>query len=206
MAEIIQAWRAWRVAPPLGVGLTPAPSGTLYGALTASGLPWLDGVHVATCLPPTVDRDDARDPIPHAVPGDNCHCGIRGDTELLGLFTYGLAMKLAATALTTVGVQHSMTGDPWRDDVVVIGEVELSGRLRPRRNDDTATTVRAERGRVGRKVFFARPLWPFADSFQRAHPWSTAVRVERLHDLVDQPPIDAARDLVLELFLEMGHA
>lgn len=50
--------------------------------------------------------------------------------------------------------------------------------------DDTPTTLRAQCARVGRRVFFARPLWSLADDFERRHPWSQAVRIGTLGDLL----------------------
>ncbi len=63
--------------------------------------------------------------------------------------------------------------------------MELIGRRHPARLDDTPTTLRAERARVGRRVFFTRPLWALAPYFERLHPWSTAVPVESLRDVLD---------------------
>lgn len=157
------AWRAWRLRPEAGPLL--APVGTLYGALTGHAEPWIDGRHRARCIPPIERGWDRR---PHKAPGDRCECGIRGDLDLAALIAYGSPPRATG--------HHG-----WKDWREVIGEVELLGRRRPARLDDTPTTLRAERARVGGRVFFARPLWDVADAFEALHPWSTAVRIETLH-------------------------
>jgi hypothetical protein len=174
----VLAWRAWRIRPE--GDQQAAPLGTLYGPMTAQAAPWVGGVHRATCTPnrkPGWERGFDRHA--HKAPGLHCECGIRGDLDLAALFEYGAAAAAASShgpALRAAGRLG------WRDWREVIGEVELSGLRLPPRRDDTPTTLRAERARVGRRVFFARPLWDLTDAFEELHPWSTAVRVETLRD------------------------
>jgi hypothetical protein len=178
MAEPVLAWRAWRVLSDEGPQLR-APLGTLYGPMSGQVVPWLDGQHKARCIPPS-ERSSSPfesvgwDPRPHKAPGNRCECGIRGDLDLAALFAYGSPPR------------GSFGWHDWRE---VIGEVELIGRRLPPRIDDTPTTLRAERARVGRRVFFARPLWSFTDAFERLHPWATTVRVEALRDALNDAPL-----------------
>ncbi len=175
----VMAWRSWRVQP--GVGPLLAPAGTLYGPMMGHASPWLDGVQRAVCTPsPRVIEGGAWDSTPHEPPGDRCECGIRGDRKLKALFAYSQAGQMIDTANGRTGAM--VRG--WHDDRTVIGEVELIGRRLPRRRDDTPSTLRAEEARVGGRVFFARPLWDFADAFERLHPWSRAVRVETLEQVL----------------------
>ena len=88
----VRAWRVWGCVPEMLVlacpQCVPGRLGTLYGALTGLGLPWVDGQHTAVCIPPEVGDPFPSlgyDAAPHAVPGARCECGIRGDLDLAAL-------------------------------------------------------------------------------------------------------------------------
>jgi hypothetical protein len=154
----VTAWRFWWV-PRLKRHRLVLRSPVMLPSTTW----WHGGECAAACAPGALGRPDQ---MPHESPGVDCNCGVRGLLDLRELLAYG-------------------RGYGFHDRNYVVGLAELGGRLLgpARRDDDTASTVRASWGRVGERLFFPRPLWGHIAAFEQSHPWSSGVRVETLADV-----------------------
>ena len=112
----------------------------------------------------------------HAVPDDDCTCGIRGLTNLGELLAYRGAKGIRG----------------WSDACHVIGQVELFGRTSGPACDDPPSTLRAAEAEVAGYLFVPRPLWSGAELLEQNYP---RVRVRRVETLAPERPEVLAAEL-----------
>lgn len=163
-ARTLTGWRWWQVSE----------SGYLSGFHTPyARAEWPSGTDVTA-----VCNQDADSHGPQDAPWPDCECGVRLMPELADLLA-GIRNEPERTGITP-HVWRLIGGADYhearkRDGVLyvpdVIGEVVASGRLEDACPwDDPPGTVRAERARVGTRLYVSRHLWRYAPVLRANYP------------------------------------